>query len=972
MRKIVLILLFGQALWGQEIASFQSVYSRVKPDYPFVPEGLTEAVAFHSSRWEWVFGEKACTGKPVAMGYLGVIAGSGHGMNANGRMLDSLSPWEEDALLNDPEIQVRAWLHSLQVLASEVQVSSPEDWLWLALMLSEIPFGEDAAVLPQAFWLQETAYWWEKFAGIHCDLGKLLPISVVEQIEGSFIQVNRYDQPGVSVVAAPTCNKGSRNGTAVSAVTVHVAQGTYAGTIAWFLNCNSSVSAHYVIRSSDGQITQMVAESERAFHVGTENPYTVGIEHEGYVSNPVWFTDTLYGSSAWLVSGICGRHGIPTGRTAWWPWTAGSIFNQTGRPGSCTRVKGHQHFPNQTHTDPGPHWDWERYYRRINPPPPPILITGQQGTFTWPASGAYANDVRAIWRVGNGNGIVQANFTYLDTELNWDYIAVYDGPDIESTFLGMYSGTANPGSFAGQSGYLTIEFRSDCAVTGLGFQMSWEVIGWNLDSLSPVSGLVSPVVPWITESFEANYADVSLGQSGLSYCGFLPVSFDGERWGANSEAGFVYDDFTGPTIQLHPQWQVVSGNWMLSEGRLIQTTVQANPAQVRMVWEPDLSSGQLLTTRIRWHGTHPERSVGMYMYGTAHDLPYFGTSLYFECKPAAQQAGLYWCSGGQRTPLALGTIALNSGVWYSVRAYFQPTEGRFRLWVGEQLVLDVQSVTIPSGCRWLGLETRHCVGEFGELAVYKERLCNGSQWVQAGVGTQSWLPNHSVNPGSKAARLFGVALGGNGRLSARHVQSYKVDYTPPTGPNALHNAAWENRDTVTGLYWPLYFTPAADVHSAILYYEVALGSDSCLQDIHAWHEVQDAPPALMELPESMTPGLRYYPSIRAVNGAGIKGPVLCGPGAVWLPSSSGISDLAKLPMLVIPNPGRNLFKLQLPTEYALTELSVIDVSGRTILPESLFFLPDGVLFRLPEGIAGGLYYLKTDIGNTLPFIVLAN
>jgi hypothetical protein len=60
------------------------------------------------------------------------------------------------------------------------------------------------------------------------------------------------------------------------------------------------VSSHYVVRSSDGQITQMVAEKDTAWHARSANPYSIGIEHEGYVDQPSWFTDAMYRSSAAL------------------------------------------------------------------------------------------------------------------------------------------------------------------------------------------------------------------------------------------------------------------------------------------------------------------------------------------------------------------------------------------------------------------------------------------------------------------------------------------------------------------------------------------------------------------------------------------------------------------------------------------------------------------------------------------------
>jgi N-acetyl-anhydromuramyl-L-alanine amidase AmpD len=161
---------------------------------------------------------------------------------------------------------------------------------------------------------------------------------------------------------APACNFSSRNGIAVSAITIHTIQGSYAGAISWSQNCSSSVSYHYVIRSSDGQITQMVDEANKAWHVGSENPYTIGYEHEGYVDNPVWYTEAMYTASADLSRDVVNSgYGIPALRTY---YGASSATTQT--LGGCTKIKGHQHYPNQSHTDPGINWNWEKYYRLIN------------------------------------------------------------------------------------------------------------------------------------------------------------------------------------------------------------------------------------------------------------------------------------------------------------------------------------------------------------------------------------------------------------------------------------------------------------------------------------------------------------------------------------------------------------------------------------------------------------------------------
>jgi len=148
-----------------------------------------------------------------------------------------------------------------------------------------------------------------------------------------------------------------------SSVTIHTAQGSYGGTISWFQSNPYSVSAHYVIRSSDGQVTQMVRNSRAAHHVGVHNNTTLGIEHEGYVNNSSWYTTAMYNSSAALVRDFCGKYSAITCANAYdGPAHSGVVVLST-----AIDVKGHQHYSSQTHTDPGINWNWGRYYDLLNP-----------------------------------------------------------------------------------------------------------------------------------------------------------------------------------------------------------------------------------------------------------------------------------------------------------------------------------------------------------------------------------------------------------------------------------------------------------------------------------------------------------------------------------------------------------------------------------------------------------------------------
>ena len=134
-----------------------------------------------------------------------------------------------------------------------------------------------------------------------------------------------------------------RGGNSVHYIVIHTMQGSYAGSISWFRNPSASVSAHYSIRSSDGEITQSVSEGDTAWHAGnwSYNQQSIGIEHEGYIADPGrWYTEEMYASSARLVRHLCEKYGIPMDRS---------------------HIIGHIEVPGATHTDPGDGWDWAHY-----------------------------------------------------------------------------------------------------------------------------------------------------------------------------------------------------------------------------------------------------------------------------------------------------------------------------------------------------------------------------------------------------------------------------------------------------------------------------------------------------------------------------------------------------------------------------------------------------------------------------------
>lgn len=135
-------------------------------------------------------------------------------------------------------------------------------------------------------------------------------------------------------------------------IVMHTTEGGFAGAVSWLKSSQSGVSAHYVIRKSDGYVKQLVHERDRAFHARCWNVDAIGIEMEGYQADSSSFPSSLLNSAAQAVSDIARRHGIPKDDLH----VIGHNFGQSGKIGQTPLQNCNDH------ADPGPYFPWTRFF----------------------------------------------------------------------------------------------------------------------------------------------------------------------------------------------------------------------------------------------------------------------------------------------------------------------------------------------------------------------------------------------------------------------------------------------------------------------------------------------------------------------------------------------------------------------------------------------------------------------------------
>jgi N-acetyl-anhydromuramyl-L-alanine amidase AmpD len=544
MKKVLLLFVlvgFGLGLSAQQV----DVFDRVEKQFPEIPHGLLRAISLtntqghHLTDADYSFDVDDPSAMPRAYGMMGLVKNGKGCFRENLPLVAKLSGISEEAILSDPETNVTAYAKAMVMVAEELRVSmdTPESCIPLIQELSELPLREEKDELPMMMMLYSVYHY------LGSDLKSLFKEDY-EMLSSTGLSFSKEtDYPEALWVPAPECNFEERT-KPISGVVIHYTEGSYAGCISWFQNCDSQVSAHYVIRSFDGQVTQMVRERDKAWHARTANGYTIGIEHEAYGDIISFFTEAMYASSSRLVRDICSRYeSIDGHRTFYFDTLDNGMALNTGLHDlggetACIKIRGHQHYPDQSHTDPGPYWDWNYYYKKINEGTPITYLGGagvEEGTLNHLN---YGDDERRIWLIQSAvNTAITLTFSSFDLEKDYDFLWIYDGSNVYAPKIGRWN-THSPGSVTSSGNTLCVEFRSDCATSAGGWRANWKVSHADVassDEQVPIIVTPNPADDHIKVSlssddqFEVKVFDV-VGRVFFQTTEQSPLTIDVSRW----------------------------------------------------------------------------------------------------------------------------------------------------------------------------------------------------------------------------------------------------------------------------------------------------------------------------------------------------------------------------------------------------------------------------------------------------------
>lgn len=972
---------------------------------------MLEAVAYTQSRFAHLTDSQApsCIGYPQAYGVMGLTEnGQGYFRN-NLYTIAQVSGYTAADIKTLPETNILAYAKAFAALQQQQNIygNNLADYKPILLALSELPLSGDVANdyvlnthLYQLYWFLSQGDFQDAYG--FPDYGISLPQlfganyhvlrsrSVTVSQQGVVSNTGAVYQPAnvaLSVATTPdyslaiwnpaaSCNYSSRGGTAITAVVIHDVEGTYAGCISWFQNCSASVSAHYVVRSSDGQITQMVLEANKAWHVGSENAYTIGIEHEGYNNNASWYTMPMYQASANLVRDMCARNTINPQRCYYGPGCSGTT--QQCLVGSCTKIKGHQMYPNQTHDDPGPYWNWDQYYKLINNTPAITTVTATSGSFydSGGPTGNYQNDERKLWLFQPaGATSISMTFSSFDTENGYDYMFIYDGSTVNAPLIGKYTGTVNPGPINSASGSLLVEFRSDCATTATGWAATYTTnvsTPTSVDNIAPTTS-VTTTGAWQTAAFSSTYTDVdNPGGSGVEKGYYQAIDYNGTEWRANYTHGFLADNFDNT---INAEWTQKTGTWGIASNALVQsdeTSAAASNTNIYAALTQTLSNRYLYNFLAKFEGTGTNRRAGFHFFCDAPDSVNRGNSyfVWFRLDNQAIQIYKTGYSGGVNqfgSPTYTANLTFSAGQWYDIKVIYDRVTGKMAVYMNNSRIAQWQDPTPLSTGGYVSFRSGNCKFSIDEIKVYRSR--SNTTPVSVGPGLANDIRYQNQSPTINSGKIKSICQDSAGNLSPIFSDDINVDWTPPSNIAVVKDGRAADINLVyttdsLSANWP----SSADPNSGIARYWYSIGTSPGATNTLIWTSSwADTIVTVHGL--TLVNGTYYYFNVKSEDGAGLFSGITSSNGQqVNTGVATGIVETDHVQMFsAYPNPFSNMLNIHisLPADAQL-DIALVDVLGRELKTLSYKESRGDCNKMIDTGslhLANGVYWLKVTINS---------
>jgi hypothetical protein len=580
----------------------------------------------------------------------------------------------------------------------------------------------------------------------------------------------------------------------------------------------------------------------------------------------------MYASSADIVRDVVNSgYGINGLRTFFGDATVG-----TNTLGACVKIKGHQHFPNQTHVDPGINWNWEYFYTMVNNNPTITTFTTATGTITDPGGNAadYANDIRQCQLINPpSSSSISLTFTSFNLENNWDFLLVFNGTNNQAPLIGKYTGTTNPGTLVASSGKIYMELRTDCATTAPGFEANWTATV--ADIIPPTTSVNAPST-WITGDFNTNFTDND--NIGIAQSYYQVIDFNGTNWQGNPNSGFMNETFTGTTIPSN--WTNSVGTWSLLSNQLIQTDETNSNTNLNAALTQTNSFNYLYHFKMKIEGTGTNKRAGFHFFSDNGTMSNRNNSYFVFFRNSDNKLQIYETTNDVFTLMADLPLNIPAGIEHDIKVNYNPSTGKIDVYFNNTFAGSWTDPTPLTGGTHISFRTGNSKTTFDQLAVYKSR--NAAVTVTVGANKDIRYSNPSAAVSS--AKIHSLVRDLSNNWSNVSTATPNIDFSIPNAIATINDGLSADISTTNnGTQLSANWTASTDANSGISNYEYAIGTTIGGTNIVNYTNC-GTNLTITKTGLTLISNQIYYVSVRAKNGAGLYSIVKTSNGQTYVPS----------------------------------------------------------------------------------------
>ncbi len=280
---------------------------------------------------------------------------------------------------------------------------------------------------------------------------------------------------------------------------------------------------------------------------------------------------------------------------------------------------------------------------------------------------------------------------------------------------------------------------------------------------------------WKSNDFYVDFFDTdNNGYTALENRFYQALEYNGTEWRANNNNGFFNDNFNQ---NIHADWSIVSGNWTIQNGHLLQQDENENNSNISVALTQNNENTYLYQWSGKISGSGNNRRQGLHFFASDAQASNRGESYLAWFRADDNTFQFYKITNNVLNTVLNSTIIIDSDTWYDFKVTYNPVTGTMQAFINNALVgsyTDNAQITTGS---YISLRNGNSIAEFDDLKVWKSRGSN--VLVTVGNDVQKDVRFESPDNIQEACRINSIVIDSLDNWSSVFTSNYFIDYTEP-------------------------------------------------------------------------------------------------------------------------------------------------------------------------------------------------